>query len=73
MVVSADKLEILTTLETEVEKLLRHCTYLQEEVALLRSRELLWSQERVRLLERHATVRIRLAAMVSRLKFLERL
>lgn len=73
MVVSSDESDILKILEIEMDKLLEHCRHLQEEVARLRTREQSWNKERAHLLERQATVRIRMAAMVSRLKFLERL
>jgi len=66
--VTSEELDIL---ETDVDELLRHCLHLQDEVSRLRAREQIWNKERAHILEQHATVRIRLAAVVSRLKFLE--
>jgi cell division protein ZapB len=67
-----DEQVTLDALEARVDELVQRCLHLQEEVTLLRRQEQTWNAERARLLERHATVRVRVEAIVSRLRFLER-
>ena len=67
-----DEQGTLDAFEARVDELVQRCKHLQDEVALLHLREQAWSAERVRLLERHATARARVEAVVSRLRFLER-
>jgi cell division protein ZapB len=68
----SDEQVTLDALEARVDELVQRCLHLQEEVTLLRRQEQTWNAERARLLERHATVRVRVEAIVSRLRFLER-
>jgi cell division protein ZapB len=61
----------LLGLEARVNELLRHCQRLQDEVTTLRRRQDSLLAERAALLEKNESARIRVEAMITRLKSLE--
>lgn len=57
-------------LEGQVEKLIKVCTQLKTENSLLRGRQVALVTERARLIEKNDVARIRVEAMITRLKSL---
>lgn len=60
-----------TRLERQVEKLLKVCEQLKTENNLLRGRQVALVAERARLIEKNDVARVRVEAMITRLKSLE--
>ncbi|MBI3774666.1 MAG: TIGR02449 family protein [Gammaproteobacteria bacterium] len=58
-------------LESQVEKLLKVCEQLKTENNLLRGRQVALVAERARLIEKNDVARVRVEAMITRLKSLE--
>ncbi len=58
-------------LESQVEKLLKVCLQLKSENNLLRGRQAALISERARLIEKNDVARVRVEAMITRLKSLE--
>ena len=69
---SADQIATdFARLENQVEKLLKVCTQLKSENNLLRGRQMALISERARLIEKNDVARVRVEAMITRLKSLE--
>lgn len=69
---SADQIATdFARLEKQVEKLLTMCTQLKSENNLLRGRQTALISERARLIEKNDVARVRVEAMITRLKSLE--
>jgi cell division protein ZapB len=65
-----DKQQI-TQLENKLDELVRLCETLNSENHILKSRESNWALERSRLVEKNELARIKIEAMIARLKSLE--
>lgn len=60
--------EPFKSLEDKIERLIAHCTRLTAENAALREREAALLRERGRLLEKNEQARVKIEAMISRLR-----
>lgn len=65
-----DKQQI-TALEQKLDELIRLCEVLNNENHLLKSKESNWAMERARLVEKNELARVKIEAMIVRLKSLE--
>lgn len=65
-----DKQQI-TALEHKLDELIRLCEVLNNENHVLKSRESNWAMERARLVEKNEMARVKIEAMIARLKSLE--
>lgn len=63
--------QAITTLELKIEELIQLCDVLNQENHLLKSRESSWAKERAELVEKNEQARVKIEAMISRLKSLE--
>lgn len=61
----------INTLELKIEELIQLCDVLNQENHLLKSRESSWARERAQLIEKNEQARVKIEAMISRLKSLE--
>lgn len=61
----------ITALEQKVDELIRLCEILNNENHNLKSRESNWAVERGRLVEKNELARVKIEAMITRLKSLE--
>ncbi len=61
----------ITMLEQKVDELIRLCELLNSENHILKSRESNWAVERGRLVEKNELARVKIEAMITRLKSLE--
>ncbi len=61
----------LSILESHVEALIKTCTHLKQENRALRGRQETLQQERAEVMEKNNIARIRVDAMITRLKSLE--
>lgn len=61
----------LLALETKLDRLILHCSRLQQENAGLKARESEWQHERSRLVEKNELARNRVEAMIAHLKNLD--
>lgn len=64
--------QAITTLEHKIDELIQLCDVLNQENHLLKSREAGWASERAQLIEKNELARVKIEAMISRLKSLER-
>lgn len=65
-----DKQQI-TALEKKLDELIKLCEVLNNENHVLKSRESNWALERSRLVEKNELARVKVEAMIARLKSLE--
>lgn len=65
-----DKQQI-AALEKKLDELIRLCEVLNNENHILKSRESNWAMERARLVEKNELARVKIEAMITRLKSLE--
>ena len=65
-----DKQQI-TALEQKLDELIRLCEVLNNENHVLKSKESNWAMERARLVEKNELARVKIEAMIVRLKSLE--
>lgn len=63
--------ELLQRLESQIDELLRVCTRLEKENALLLQEKETWNLERARLIEKNNFARKRVEAMIAHLKTIE--
>lgn len=63
--------DLLLALETKLDKLILLCNRLQQENAELKTREVEWQRERVRLIEKNELARSRVEAMITHLRNLD--
>lgn len=63
--------QILSQLESKLDKLISLCNTLEKDNATLRAKEESWVQERKRLIEKNDIARTRVEAMIHHLKNLE--
>lgn len=63
--------QAINTLELKIEELIQLCDVLNQENHLLKSRESSWARERAQLIEKNEQARVKIEAMISRLKSLE--
>ncbi len=63
--------DLLLALETKLDKLILLCNRLQQENAELKTREIEWQRERVRLIEKNELARSRVEAMITHLRNLD--
>lgn len=63
--------EQLSSLEHQIDQLIYHCAQLEKENASLRSKEAGWIRERDKLVEKNDMARIKVEAMIQRLKAIE--
>lgn len=61
----------LASLEHQIDQLIYHCAQLEKENASLRSKESSWIRERDKLMEKNDIARIKVEAMIQRLKAME--
>ena len=61
----------LSNLEHQIDQLIYHCAELEKENNSLRGKEAGWIRERDKLMEKNDTARIKVEAMIARLKALE--
>lgn len=61
----------LEALSKKVDELIRHCDKLTQDKRLLEQKEILWQQERERLIEKNEQARERVQSMIQHLKNLE--
>lgn len=63
--------QAINTLELKIEELIQLCDVLNQENHVLKSRESNWARERAQLVENNELSRVKIEAMISRLKSLE--
>lgn len=63
--------QAINILEQKIEELIQLCDVLNHENHLLKSRESNWARERAQLIEKNELARVKIEAMISRLKSLE--
>jgi cell division protein ZapB len=63
--------EQFRTLEHQIDQLIYRCNQLEQDCRTLRSQEVSWRRERVKLIEKNELARTRVEAMILRLKALE--
>ncbi len=61
----------ITGLARRIDQLIQLCDQLRQENRLLRSSEQAWKSERAQLIEKNEMARVKVEAMISRLKALE--
>jgi len=61
----------LSSLEHQIDQLIYHCAQLEKENSALRGKEAGWIRERDKLMEKNDMARIKVEAMIQRLKALE--
>jgi len=61
----------LANLEHQIDQLIYHCAQLEKENAALRSKESGWIRERDKLMEKNDIARVKVEAMIQRLKAME--
>lgn len=61
----------ITALEKKLDELIQLCEVLNNENHILKSRESNWAVERARLVEKNELARVKIEAMITRLKSLE--
>ena len=61
----------IAALEKKLDELIRLCEVLNNENHVLKSRESNWAVERARLVEKNELARVKIEAMITRLKSLE--
>lgn len=61
----------LANLEHQIDQLIYHCAQLEKENASLRGKEAGWIRERDKLMEKNDIARIKVEAMIQRLKAME--
>ncbi len=59
------------SLEQKIDELIRLCDQLNDENKLLKSKESTWLGERAKLIDKNEQARVKVEAMISRLKALE--
>lgn len=66
-----EKQHYFIALEQKIDELIMLCDQLNSENHVLRSRESNWALERARLVEKNELARVKIEAMISRLKSLD--
>jgi len=61
----------LANLEHQIDQLIYHCAQLEKENTSLRSKEASWIRERDKLMEKNDIARVKVEAMIQRLKAME--
>jgi len=61
----------LADLEHQIDQLIYHCAQLEKENASLRGKESAWIRERDKLMEKNDLARVKVEAMIQRLRALE--
>ena len=63
--------EQLSSLEHQIDQLIYHCAQLERENSALRGKESSWIKERDKLMEKNDMARVKVEAMIQRLRALE--